>query len=54
MQLSDMIADYGYLINDDIEDDITRGDYIEMLVGALNNRTTVLELRNGNYIVFAF
>lgn len=52
--ISDMIADYGYLINDNIDDDITRDDYLEMLVDALNDRTTVLELRNGNYIIFAF
>ena len=52
--ISDMIADYGYLINDDIDDDIPREDYVEQLVDALNDRTTVLELPNGNYIVFAF
>lgn len=52
--LSDMIADYGYLINDDIDDDIPREDYISDLVDALNGNTTVLELSNGNYIVFAF
>lgn len=51
---SDMISDYGYLINDDIEDDIPREDYINNLVDALNDHTTVLELSNGNYIVFAF
>lgn len=52
--ISDMIADYGYLINGDIDDDIPREDYMELLVDALNDRTTVLELPNGNYIVFAF
>lgn len=52
--IASMIADYGYLINDDIEDDITQEDYMEALVEALQDRTTVLELRNGNYIVFAF
>ena len=52
--ISDMIADYGYLINDDIDDDIPRDDYIEELVDALEERTTVLKLDNGNYIVFTF
>lgn len=52
--ISDMIADYGCLINDDIEDDIPREDYIEELVEALEERTTVLKLDNGNYIVFTF
>nr|DAZ42732.1 MAG TPA: hypothetical protein [Caudoviricetes sp.] len=51
---SSLIADYGYLINDDIEDDIPREDYIEELVEALEKRTTVLKLDNGNYIVFTF
>lgn len=52
--ISDMIADYGYLINDDIDDDIPRDDYIEKLVEALEEHTTVLALNNGNYIVFTF
>lgn len=52
--ISDMIADYGYLINDDIDDDIPREDYIEELVEALEEHTTVLALNNGNYIVFIF
>lgn len=52
--ISNMISDYGYLINDDMEDDTTQEDYLEALAEALNDRTTVLELRNGNFIVFAF
>lgn len=51
--ISDMIADYGHLISDTINDDILQADYLEILVDALNDRTTVLELCNDNYIVFA-
>lgn len=52
--ISDMISDYGYLINDSINDDVPREDYVEELVEALEDHTTVLTLNNGNYIVFTF
>lgn len=58
--LADMIGDYGYIYpveewqedNDGAEYD--QEEYIAGLAERLQDHTTVLELSNGNYIVFAF
>lgn len=49
--IADMFADYGYLVEDEYEDN---DDRLAALVDALEHETTVLELDNGNYIVFSF
>lgn len=58
--LIDMIGDYGYMLDraewmdenalEEFDEDL----YIDALVEMLQDHTTVLELSNGNYIVFAF
>ena len=55
----DLVNDYGYLYPSEewLEDNGAGLDndlYIESLVKRLEDKTTVLHLPNGNYIVFAF
>lgn len=60
----DMINDYGYLfpldndymetIPDDFTEEETREQYLEDFIKELERHTTILEVRNGNYIVFSF
>lgn len=55
-----MIADYSYIypVEEWQEDnggaEYNEAEYIAALVEQLECRTTVLDLSNGNYIVFAF
>ena len=56
---NDLVDDYGYLYPSEewLEDNDAELDndlYIESLVKRLEDKTTVLCLPNGNYIVFAF
>lgn len=57
---ADLVNDYGYIytVEDWMQDaglkEYDESDYIAALVEALEERTTVLHLYNGNYIVFAF
>lgn len=58
----DLINDYGYLylIEQYLEDEglseneFNLSEYIESLVEVLEEKTSVLHVSNGNYIVFAF
>lgn len=59
---SDLINEYGYKYpvdeyredNDIDENSFDESDYIAALVEVLENHTTVLQVANGNYIVFEF
>lgn len=59
---SNLISEYGYKYpveeykeDNDIEDsEFDETEYIAALIEALEDYTTVLEVSNGNYIVFAF
>ena len=58
--LADMIGDYGYMLDraewmdENALEEFGEDLYIDALVEMLQEHTTVLELSNGNYIVFAF
>lgn len=58
--LSNLINDYGYKypvsewMDDTDADEYDEAEYIEALTGELENYTTVLPVRNGNYIIFTF
>lgn len=58
--LADLVNDYGYIytVKDWMQDigaeEYSENDYIDALVDALEEHTTVLRVYNGNYIVFAF
>lgn len=58
--MANMIADYSYIypVEEWQEDnggaEYNEAEYIAALVEQLECRTTVLDLSNGNYIVFAF
>ena len=56
----DLVDDYGYLypaeewLEDNGESEFDKDLYVDSLVKRLEDKTTVLYLPNGNYIVFAF
>lgn len=58
----DLINDYGYLypieqyLKDEglSENEFNLSEYVESLVEVLEEKTTILHIPNGNYIVFAF
>lgn len=58
--LADLVNDYGYIYTvadwkqDAGLEEYDERSYITALVEALEERTTVLHVYNGNYIVFAF
>lgn len=62
MSFDDLISDYGYLYPADeyltdnylTESEFDNDEYLESLIGKLENETTVLRVPNGNIIVFAF
>jgi hypothetical protein len=50
-----LISDYGYLVEyEEFEDDNENEEKIKAIVSALEDKTTVLTLRNGLYIVGSF
>lgn len=54
---SDLINEYGYKypVESDIEEsEFDETEYLSALVEVLGDYTTVLQVSNGNYIVFAF
>lgn len=53
LSFDDMLSDYGYLLDDEMEDDEME-DKITAIVDELENKTTVIELDNGNYLVMAW
>lgn len=50
--INDLVADYGYLVENEADTD--QVEHIDAVVDALQDVTTVLELDNGNYIVFVW
>lgn len=48
----DLVTDYGYLLDQD--DDETQDDYIERLIDELERHTTILHVKNGDYLVSVF
>ena len=60
--IDDMIGDYGYIYtkeeylsdNDITSEDFDQEDYISELINHLEDKTTVLRLKNGGYIIFSF
>ena len=58
----DLINDYGYIYtkeeylsdNDIDENDFNEDEYISELINKLENKTCVLKLENGDYIIFSF
>lgn len=59
---NDLIDDYGYIYtkseylsdNDITSKDFNQEDYISELITHIENRTQVLNLKNGDYIIFSF
>ena len=59
---NDLINDYGYIYtkseylsdNDITSKDFNQEDYISELITHIENRTQVLNLKNGDYIIFSF
>lgn len=49
--IDNLLADYGYLVE---ANDTDPEEHIDAVVDALQDVTAVLELSNGNYIVFAW
>ena len=57
-----MIGDYGYIYtkeeymsdNNIPSEDFEQEDYISELINHLEDKTTVLRLKNGGYIIFSF
>lgn len=47
----ELMDDYGYLLEDDETEDMDEEETTEYLVGLLRERTTVLEVVNGSYLV---
>ena len=59
LSFDDLVNDYGYLYPAEewLEDngaELDKDLYVDSLVERLEDKTTVLHLSNGNYIVFAF
>ena len=59
LSFDDLVNDYGYLYPSEewLEDngaELDKDLYVDSLVKRLEDKTTVLHLPNGNYIVFAF
>lgn len=62
LSFDDLINDYGYLypVNDWLEDEdlqeseYDKNEYVESLIEHLEDKTTILHVSNGNYIVFTF
>lgn len=57
LSFSDLISDYEHLVMEDYADDwneMNDDEKARAIVDALERRTTVLHVSNGNYIVFAF
>ena len=60
--IDDMIGDYGYIYtkeeymsdNDITSKDFNQEDYISELITHIENKTQVLNLKNGDYIIFSF
>lgn len=59
---NDLIDDYGYIYtkseylsdNDITSKDFNQEDYISELITHIENKTQVLNLKNGDYIIFSF
>lgn len=59
---NDLIDDYGYIYtkseylsdNDITSKDFNQADYISELITHIENKTQVLNLKNGDYIIFSF
>ena len=59
---NDLIDDYGYIYtkseylsdNDITSKDFNQEDYISALITHIENKTQVLNLKNGDYIIFSF
>lgn len=52
--IDNLVTDYEYLVEDEAANDTDPEEHIDAIVDALKDVTTVLELSNGNYIVFAW
>jgi hypothetical protein len=47
----ELLDDYGYLLDADETEDMDEEEVTDLLVDELRNKTTVLEVENGNYLV---
>ena len=53
LSFDDLLADKGYLLDDELEE-LEFDEKIDAIVEELENRTTVIHLDNGNYLVMTF
>lgn len=52
LSFGDMLSEYGYLLENEALEEMAEDEKINKLVELLKDHTTVLSIKNGNYIVF--